>query len=320
MCASRNITFDIMKGFLIILVVIGHAIQVTYRSTDMNVWLNPVFNFIYTFHMPLFIFVSGIFFKSSLRLCLADFVKKKAKRLLLPTMVFTSILLSIYVLINGSGSLQLKFVYAQFQYYWFCICLFILTLLHFFFYKSNKYIKLFLFLAYLGGVILYDYLPGVILKDCQIIRQTLIFFGGTCFSIFGGGKIILHQYVVLTFCVITIVFDRYLFGFNMMDYPIYIRIIDQLACSMLMFELLYSVITNIKDKDYIHPFVYLGQNSLAIYLIHMLFPRLMLYIHFMVPYNTNNILMLILIWFLVSVAIIEILKRILKSYSYVLGV
>lgn len=49
---------DFLKGFLIFLVTIGHAIQfVAYQNTDF--WSDPVFKAIYIFHMPLFMAVAG---------------------------------------------------------------------------------------------------------------------------------------------------------------------------------------------------------------------------------------------------------------------
>jgi len=46
---------DNLKGFLILLVVLGHCIQ----ATDVDYDNNLVFRYIYSFHMPLFMFVSG---------------------------------------------------------------------------------------------------------------------------------------------------------------------------------------------------------------------------------------------------------------------
>ncbi|WNR43507.1 acyltransferase family protein [Paenibacillus roseipurpureus] len=53
---KRNLELDALKGLAILLVIIGHAIQ--YNISDFKT--NPFFNFIYSFHMPLFIFISGI--------------------------------------------------------------------------------------------------------------------------------------------------------------------------------------------------------------------------------------------------------------------
>lgn len=54
--------FDNFKGILIILVVIGHFFNGAAAANIIPAWY--VFDFIYMFHMPLFIFVSGLFSKS----------------------------------------------------------------------------------------------------------------------------------------------------------------------------------------------------------------------------------------------------------------
>lgn len=53
MSQNRDITFDMMKGIGIILVIIGHL-------AHGFGWLVPA---IYTFHMPLFFILSGYFYK-----------------------------------------------------------------------------------------------------------------------------------------------------------------------------------------------------------------------------------------------------------------
>ena len=52
---KRLYYIDNLKGFLIILVVLGHCIQNFMPNYESNI----LFRFIYSFHMPLFIFVSG---------------------------------------------------------------------------------------------------------------------------------------------------------------------------------------------------------------------------------------------------------------------
>lgn len=62
---NRNQTLDITKGLLIILVVLGHSIQFgfgnTYCETE-QFYDNILFRCIYTFHMPLFMLISGYLF------------------------------------------------------------------------------------------------------------------------------------------------------------------------------------------------------------------------------------------------------------------
>ena len=53
---NNNYFIDNLKVILIFLVVFGHLIE---RYIDTNLTLRGLYMFIYTFHMPLFIFVSG---------------------------------------------------------------------------------------------------------------------------------------------------------------------------------------------------------------------------------------------------------------------
>ena len=56
---QRDYTWDVMKFMLISLVILGHWLEYGLGSGVNRV----VFNFIYLFHMPLFIFISGYFSK-----------------------------------------------------------------------------------------------------------------------------------------------------------------------------------------------------------------------------------------------------------------
>lgn len=74
---------DKLKGFAILFVVMGHVVE---KSLTIN---NTPFNSFYgSFHMPLFMFLSGIFayksFKSFNTNEYASFFKKKALRILVP--------------------------------------------------------------------------------------------------------------------------------------------------------------------------------------------------------------------------------------------
>ena len=57
----RNSTFDLLKGILIILVILGHWLEHGFKYETNRI----VFNYIYLFHMPLFILISGYFSKKT---------------------------------------------------------------------------------------------------------------------------------------------------------------------------------------------------------------------------------------------------------------
>lgn len=71
MQSSRIENIDITKGIGIFLVILGHFAE----------FKSPLYHYIYLFHMPLFFFLSGMFYKSGY---LKDIIIKKSKRLLIP--------------------------------------------------------------------------------------------------------------------------------------------------------------------------------------------------------------------------------------------
>jgi fucose 4-O-acetylase-like acetyltransferase len=75
---SRNATVDITKGIAIILVVLGHNWAVLQEKGEF-------FRVIYSFHLPLFFFLSGLFLKDSDRL--GKFALSRADALLKPYFV-----------------------------------------------------------------------------------------------------------------------------------------------------------------------------------------------------------------------------------------
>ena len=65
---ERNLYFDIIKAVSIILVIVGHCIQYgSGKEFSQDLFFeNPLFKFIYSFHMPLFMLISGYLFSYSL--------------------------------------------------------------------------------------------------------------------------------------------------------------------------------------------------------------------------------------------------------------
>ena len=81
----KNPAIDVLKGIAIILVVCGHVVQRTMVPSGADFFLNPAFKFIYTFHMPLFVFLSGYLMAFSVsRRSLGDTLKTRCKSLLVP--------------------------------------------------------------------------------------------------------------------------------------------------------------------------------------------------------------------------------------------
>ncbi len=82
MATSRDSYFDNAKFLLIFLVVFGHIIRSYIHDNDA---LLHIYKFIYTFHMPAFILISGYFAKGFNR---HGYVKKIAWKLIVPYLIF----------------------------------------------------------------------------------------------------------------------------------------------------------------------------------------------------------------------------------------
>lgn len=92
---QRNIYWDIVKGLAICLVLLGHSIQS--GLTGGLCFSNWLYRFLYSFHMPLFMIVSGYFFYNSLqKYSTWEIVKKKYSTLIIPIISFGIIQFPIY--------------------------------------------------------------------------------------------------------------------------------------------------------------------------------------------------------------------------------
>lgn len=149
---TRKASIDIAKGLGICLVVLGHLID--YFDAE----LPGVYPYIYLFHVPLFFFLSGLFFKESEKF--GDCVRKKFSRLYVPYLLaniffFAVEMLRIQVLKDVSdGSLTwMDLPYAVFGLWpvpsmlsrptWFILVLFrvfIIYKLMQLVFKGNKYL------------------------------------------------------------------------------------------------------------------------------------------------------------------------------------
>ena len=79
---SRIIWVDIARAVAMVLVFTGHL------GASWFPQLEPLLTAIYTFHMPLFFLLSGLFFKPTVNLL--NLIIKRAKTLLIPYYLFGS--------------------------------------------------------------------------------------------------------------------------------------------------------------------------------------------------------------------------------------
>lgn len=112
---ERNAYFDNAKVILIFLVVFGHMIQPFIGGSE---GMNTLYMWIYTFHMPAFIFLAGLFAKGSGN---RKYIVNLARKLLVPYLIF-QLLYTVYYLWLGKTGWQGIF-YPQWSL-WFLFSLF----------------------------------------------------------------------------------------------------------------------------------------------------------------------------------------------------
>ena len=121
---------DSLKGLLIISVVLGHCIQ--YSITNYSDVL--LFRYIYSFHMAMFVFVSGyVCYRPVLEWSI---IYRRAKQLLLPFLVW-----SIVMCIIRRDFQLWDMVLQPEKSFWFLWVLFFITLFHVFAYRLTMVLK-----------------------------------------------------------------------------------------------------------------------------------------------------------------------------------
>lgn len=133
MSNTRDLSFDFIKGFLIFLVCWGHIIQFHIGEGHLQ---NETFMLIYSFHMPLFIMISGYFACKSIKVGgVLLVIKTRTKRLLIPAVVWVSI---FFVLARLRGeTVDAHMLATTLHGAWFLFCLYILYIVASFVWRTN---------------------------------------------------------------------------------------------------------------------------------------------------------------------------------------
>lgn len=115
---TRDYLFDNYKAFLIVLVVVGHFVEV---ASDDNYIMETVKWVIFSFHMPAFVFISGYFSKKP------QGIERMVASLLVPYFVFEILYYLLYTYILGRDT-SLAFLYPKFSL-WYLLAMFMWKLI-----------------------------------------------------------------------------------------------------------------------------------------------------------------------------------------------
>ena len=110
---ERDYLFDNYKAFLIVLVVVGHFIEV---ASDDNVVMETTKWIIFSFHMPAFVFISGYFSKKT------QDIYKLLQQLVVPYLVFEILYYMLYTYVLDRDT-ELAFLYPKFSL-WYLLAMF----------------------------------------------------------------------------------------------------------------------------------------------------------------------------------------------------
>lgn len=132
-------SLDYIKVYCVLLVILGHVLRMHTANgafPQQGTWLiNQLCNFIYSFHMPLFIAISGIIYGICKRRGKYDtwsnLLQNKSKRLLLPYISFGLFILAPCMIITQLSNNYLNYctreillIGKNIRHLWFLICLF----------------------------------------------------------------------------------------------------------------------------------------------------------------------------------------------------
>ena len=151
---KRIAYLDFLKFFAIASVLLGHSVE---QTTGNDFWDNPIWAFIYTYHMPLFMLICGYFFGSSLKLTFLDLAKKKFIQLIIPSVV-AWVLMYAFVAITGRNLYPEIMDFSWFGFMnavWFLKCVFFCYLIGWVFVKAMHNV----WIAAISSVILVHLAP-----------------------------------------------------------------------------------------------------------------------------------------------------------------
>jgi fucose 4-O-acetylase-like acetyltransferase len=262
---ERDLGFDFLKGVLIFLMVYGHVIARYLNSHDI------VFAWIYTFHMPLFIFISGYFSYHTLIESPRYITHKIFHHLLLPAIIWSTFCLCIFYDRNAHPLVNM--VNAT-RSYWFLFCLAYLYFIGGIIVKKRYKYAIAIILSVIGFLI-YQVKGVKYIEYYQLIRQFPVFFLGIFCCEYK--KLIKVKHVVLTFFIcliiymggILLVLQNHPFWYIRSHDNYLLRAVINITGTIVFYIIFYNLYY--VNKNYIgKTFVFLGRNTMGIYLMNSL--------------------------------------------------
>ena len=246
---------------------------------------------IYSFHMPLFVFVSGYFYATKCKIPLKDIVIKQFKRLLVPQFAFCILGIIVlgfagdrydFLIFDENSRLSIKNIYHFLTSAWFVWCIFFCSIIiNFFVLYTKGKIKSAIILALTMLLVAFFYrnsLPGPFFLNEQVVRQLPFFILGilyrTHFVVIKNGINANRNFFLLGLGIINIAFLTHYKLFNEYYWYSFLWMVNSTGLIYLLLSGLYEFL-KVRCKIFCRFFVKLGTRSLGIYLIHIFMMKLL---------------------------------------------
>ncbi len=299
---DRLIYIDRLKGFAIFLVVMGHVIQ----NNVANGTQNALFQIIYSFHMPLFFFLSGYIADKTTKIntinTFLKFIKNKSISLLLPMLIWPLIHKYCFtndvdfsfdtvfsLIINEIKSPGLWFLKMLFEVF---ICYSLFYIISNWLRFKNKIITDSSIIILILGILIS---LSFILNDNSFITFSLnfsFFMFGVLVSKYDFFKKILENKLILSFSLILFILLVGHYNFSEQDLikMKLLKLVISILASIVFYSLSKMLIFNSKTDSYICLF---GKKSLIIYVTHFAFFSILPKIN-LLPHDASFILVFLI--------------------------
>lgn len=268
--------FDNAKAILICLVVFGHMIS---KYIETESFLAKIYLFIYTFHMPAFVLISGYFAK---KINQSGYFQKLIKKLLIPYAVF-QIFYTFYYVVFFQDEIEFSLLVPRWGL-WFLISMLFWNLLLYFFIKIKFGIPLAVLISLFVG---YDsnvdellslsrtffffpfFIVGYYLKEEHFIllKSRINVVIGILIAIIG---------FVLIYLYVPIDFSSWLLGKRpfdeISDMPFYYDWFMRFCTYVMTAVATYMFLTLVPTRETF--FTSIGKSTMTIYLLHMALVRI----------------------------------------------
>lgn len=322
MVEKRIQWIDWVKGVVIILVIYGHVCR-GFMAANMfnNINLKYIDFTIYSFHMPLMFLITGMVYNNSREILskrdYIRFIRKKVLSLYIPYLIFSYLQFFIKFTMGNmaNSSTDLRTLYTipfkPYDIYWFLLNLLLIFIFYSFLDYKIKNGKIILAIA------LIIFFISITIKFNYSYISTIIVYLGNGFY-FYLGKIIYKKNIFIKkiYAISSIIL--YLIVNLMAFKSRNSNIIIILTLVLLMAYAVIFISKNIKYGFFSRLLIYIGKNSMCIYVLHTIFTAFLRII--LNKLNINNFIIQSILGILGGVIFPLIIFSISNKYKIFRGI